>query len=806
MSSTSDEETGPPSPPTSPQKPVSPPTSPNKNFASPPTSPINNNFSSPPTSPKDLASPPTSPARCSSCSSSSSQASPPNCPPPAKKRTFNVSRTTLLRKLDGDIYFSDASTCDSQHAEEEDATKQVPQSQNKINLQEIDCEPDSSDGHSSDGCSSGGELFECELSSEAEADTDSADELSAQSSVASDDDEDLLYDGANLTPDEAILKVLQVYIAERWTKTSLNSNVKLIKSLLPSPNLFPSSGRKLLSRLDDLSAYQIIKEHFYCSKCQTVKVNATDSCENCLNCEDCRDKDDFVKKSCDCQNTGVFLEFSIEEQLKFMFENRGLASAIDEYHSHRTVKDAHLCDITDGSEYARVRSSLTSPYDLVLLTSSDGVELSSSSKQEMWPILSVPCEVLPNRRFSYILVSGVYVDNKKPLMNVFFKPFVRNLVSIHERGGISWVHPKSKSLTTSKVVSPALCLDAPAKAIILNMKNHNHRFGCNICEQKAVRVEAAPADEVVQGKRKRRKKNMPKQKVTLRRFVFTEDDVPLRTGERMALLSDLAEARNKSRRGVIGHPIVASLPFFDTGKCLTAEYLHTVLLGVVKYFLNLMCNVRGPWYIGNNIKNIDLFVKAIKVPDFTKRLPRGLKDLKFFKGSELRAFLLFYSLPALKSYLPDEYFQHWMLLVISIYNLLKDCISDKDLNSTEIMLRCFVRDVNTLYHPRYYTYNVHNLLHLCTLVKRWGPLWATSAFEFENYNGFITSHVHGTKHLGKELLNNIRIIQSTKVLEVSLLNKFMKRAGNNQNVDTCNNKKLSVDVLSHQENAIVAAE
>jgi len=66
--------------------------------------------------------------------------------------------------------------------------------------------------------------------------------------------------------------------------------------------------------------------------------------------------------------------------------------------------------------------------------------------------------------------------------------------------------------------------------------------------------------------------------------------------------------------------------------------------------------------------------------------------------------------------------------------------------------------------------------------------------------------VHGTKHLGKELLNNIRIIQSTKVLEVSLLNKFMKRAGNNQNVDTCNNKKLSVDVLSHQENAIVAAE
>ncbi|KAE8738067.1 hypothetical protein FOCC_FOCC016463 [Frankliniella occidentalis] len=119
-------------------------------------------------------------------------------------------------------------------------------------------------------------------------------------------------------------------------------------------------------------------------------------------------------------------------------------------------------------------------------------------------------------------------------------------------------------------------------------------------------------------------------------------------------------------------------------------------------------------------------------------------------------------------FLPPKYFQHWMLLVAAIYLLLKEDISSNELDMADAMLRCFVRDLGKLYHNKFYTYNIHNLLHVTLLVKRWGPLWATSAFDFESYNGFITSHVHGTKHLGKELLNNIKIIQSLTVLENSL--------------------------------------
>ncbi|KAK3926430.1 S-adenosylmethionine decarboxylase proenzyme [Frankliniella fusca] len=641
------------------------------------------------------------------------------------------------------------------------------------------------DGH---GSSSSGEFSD--ISDASHETVHSSDECSVHSSVGSDisDDDEKIWVGSNITVDEAILKVLQVYIRERWTKTSLNSNVKLIKSLLPNPNLFPTSGRKLLSRLDDLSAYQIVKEHFYCSKCQEKKVNERDLCPYCIDCEMCKDKDDDIRKNCDCQKTGVFFEFSIEEQMRYMFEHRGLASAMDEYHREKKNQPECICDITDGTEYIKVRSKLNGRYDVVLLTSSDGVELSSSSKQEMWPILSIPCEVLPNRRPQYMVVSGVYVDCKKPNMNVFFKPFVDSLKNIYDKGGILWVRTGSEVSITSQIVSPVISADAPAKALILNVKNHNHRFGCNICEQKATRVQAPQSEETGQqtGRKKRRKKRVA-QKVTVRRFVFTEDEAPLCTEDRMFALGELAERRGKSRKGVIGQSVVAELPLINRAHCLCAEYLHLVLLGVVKYFLNIMCNVSGPWSIKSHMKEIDLLIKSIKVPDFVKRLPRGLSDLKFYKGSELRSFLLFYSLPLLKQYLPSEYLQHWMLLVISINILLKDCISEDELKAAEIMLRCFVRDVGVLYHKKFYTYNVHNLLHLCTLVRRWGNLWATSAFHFESYNGFITSHVHGTKHLGKELLNNIRIKQSTKILEITVEAKDL-RNNNKPVVEMCGSK------------------
>lgn len=115
--------------------------------------------------------------------------------------------------------------------------------------------------------------------------------------------------------------------------------------------------------------------------------------------------------------------------------------------------------------------------------------------------------------------------------------------------------------------------------------------------------------------------------------------------------------------------------------------------------------------------------------------------------------------------MPDKYFQHWLLFVISLFNLLKNQISSKNNNQAENLLELFVKQIEDLYSDRKLSYNVHQLLHLGLCVRRWGSLWATSAFPFENYNGFLIDFVHVKKHLDQELVNNLIIARNIEILK-----------------------------------------
>ena len=510
-----------------------------------------------------------------------------------------------------------------------------------------------------------------------------------------------------------------------------------MKEMLPQPNELPTSGKAALRKLEMLTYPCTEVEHLFCDECLQLVETVNIACDH---------SGDHSK----------FYTFPIGEQIKHMFEHRRLASVIDLYRDHHTRKDGYICDIVDGTEYRKIKIQLHNQYDLILLWNTDGVSLSGSSKVELWPILCTICEVPPRLRSSFVVVAGVFVHEKKPDMNVFLKPFVASLIELWNHG-VSWTHPISKEVCTSKVVAPVLCADAPAKAQVLICKNHNARYGCVTCEQKTKKIRA-PEDEInIPGKKKKRR---------VRRFLYQEEPAQLRSGERIESLGKLAERRGKSRKGILGRAIISDIPCVDRALCICNEYMHLVSLGVVKYFALKIFTESGPWYLGQQIDEIDEFLrKSVRVPDFINRLSRKAKDIKYWKASELRSFLLYYSAPLFKDRLPKKYFQHWLLLVEAFHILLKDALSENDLNTAEILLRSFVRDVGTLYGEICYTYNLHCLLHVCLLVRRWGPVWSTSAFIFESYNGFIGNTVHGTKHLGKELINNIKISQSVAVLE-----------------------------------------
>ena len=164
--------------------------------------------------------------------------------------------------------------------------------------------------------------------------------------------------------------------------------------------------------------------------------------------------------------------------------------------------------------------------------------------------------------------------------------------------------------------------------------------------------------------------------------------------------------------------------------------MHSVLLGVVRQFVYLWFDSHSnskPYYLGRNLSKIDVLLLAIKPPFEIKRLPRSLLSRKYWKASEFRN--LFYSIPCLQQFLPKEFMNHWQLLIFAVYRLMEKPVDIHVVTMRNLAFHKFVVLIEELYGEEHVSHNVHLLTHLVSAVERWGPLWANSAFLFEDANG-----------------------------------------------------------------------
>jgi len=135
------------------------------------------------------------------------------------------------------------------------------------------------------------------------------------------------------------------------------------------------------------------------------------------------------------------------------------------------------------------------------------------------------------------------------------------------------------------------------------------------------------------------------------------------------------------------------------------------------------------------------------------RLPRKLEgNLSHLKASELQHWLLYYSIPSVQSFLPEEYLDNLCFLVNGIYLLLADSLTNEEIDQAEMSLAKFQISFQHLYGPENCGLNVHNIgCHLADYVRRHGPLWAWSCFGFEDVNGIMLKSAHGTGDVSRNL-------------------------------------------------------
>ncbi|XP_074096746.1 uncharacterized protein LOC141525943 [Cotesia typhae] len=198
------------------------------------------------------------------------------------------------------------------------------------------------------------------------------------------------------------------------------------------------------------------------------------------------------------------------------------------------------------------------------------------------------------------------------------------------------------------------------------------------------------------------------------------------------------------------------LEHFDCVWGFPIDYMHGVLLGVSRQLWAVWTKPGTEYYLKpQQRKEIAAHQLKIERPQEIHRLVRTVDHVAKWKASEWESWLLFNSIPCLAGILNEKCFQSYILLVSSIYMLMTDNITERDLIICEINILQFVRDCQILYGVSSITFNLHSLLHIVESVRQSGPLWASSAFPFESMIFLIKRCITGVSGVSNQIINSV---------------------------------------------------
>ncbi|XP_067621954.1 uncharacterized protein drl isoform X2 [Eurosta solidaginis] len=321
----------------------------------------------------------------------------------------------------------------------------------------------------------------------------------------------------------------------------------------------------------------------------------------------------------------------------------------------------------------------------------DGLNVFNSSKKVLWPILGSIADFPKEPLFTIACFSW----KQKPLnVNDFMEEFCNEVVLLRKNGlKVGLGHPVSKKFDYRLFIC-----DSSARAFITGVKNHNAYNGCPKCCQV--------------GK-------------TLNKTVcFCKDSSVLRT-----------DFSFKNRNDQAHH----SLSFREEGNVLEAanfgmvsqfplDPMHLVDLGVAKKLLGLLFNNSNI-----SIMNDKFNLVFAWVPSEFGRNCRHFNNMKIWKSTEYRQFLLYSGIFILKDCVDNDLYYHFLLLHTSIRILSSEKSYLSENNAAQQLLSEFVNLFGDIYGDHKISFNIHGLLHLADCAKEIGPLDSFSAYKFENY-------------------------------------------------------------------------
>ena len=312
-----------------------------------------------------------------------------------------------------------------------------------------------------------------------------------------------------------------------------------------------------------------------------------------------------------------------------------------------------------------------------------------SSGLSLWPILCL----LPQFTGTEPFVVGAYCGMTKLTdIGAFLADFVSECEQLVANGIYIDGHQYTIELHS-------FVCDAPARAMLKNVKSHSGYHACEKCCQEGE----------WHGK-----------------VTYPETTASLRT--------DVHFDEMRDEEHHIGPSPLSTLPIgMVTGFPL--DYMHLVCLGVMRRLL--LCWLKGPLVTrlcANKVEQLSVGLLRL-TPCITRefsRKPRSVVDVLRWKATELRQFLLYTGPVALLNILSEPLYQNFLLLSIGMRLLLSPYLCEKYCDYAESLLTTCVENMKILYGKGMMVYNVHGLIHLANDVRVFESLDNFSAFPFEN--------------------------------------------------------------------------
>lgn len=168
------------------------------------------------------------------------------------------------------------------------------------------------------------------------------------------------------------------------------------------------------------------------------------------------------------------------------------------------------------------------------------------------------------------------------------------------------------------------------------------------------------------------------------------------------------------------------------------------------------------------------------IPSDFNRKPRTLLEYAFWKGTEFRTFLLYSGPVVLKNILPPKIYANFLLLHTAVTILISKIHlhNSRNIDSAHEMLQNFVQNFTIIYGEENVSHNVHNLLHICNDVSKYGKLDNFSAFRFENYMSTIKKMTRKGKKPLQQIARRYSEMESAEEESASLTQLTFKNAHN----------------------------